>query len=169
MFGVSTTFKDLFCTTDLNELYENARTHLISIFAEQKMKGSGWALDEILFLELLIADYSPLENVNEELLLKLNISADDAGGEYFDIGKYWRAKRGVIVPQNKDDDPFCGLYALAFAKFKPERNPGRITKVVKEQIKTFNLKDVCLPLKAKDLTKIEEQNNLNLVLTLILC
>ena len=67
-FGVSTGFQDLFRTTNLNELYENTRTHLISSFAEQKMKGLGWVLDKILFLELLIVDYSPLQNVNEELL-----------------------------------------------------------------------------------------------------
>ena len=66
----------------------------------------------------------------------MNISSDDKGGiGQFDIGQYWRDKKAVIVPQNRRDDPFCGLWALTIAKFKPEKDAGRITKRLREQSK----------------------------------
>ena len=96
---------------------------------------------------------------NFELQPELNISADDKGKSGgFDIGKFWKDKKAVIVPQNKEGDPLCGLYAITIGHFKPYNRAGRITKVLVKQSKTFNLEGVCFPLK-KGLIKIEKQNS----------
>ena len=145
---VSTRFTELFRGTDVNELYENKRSHLISGFAEERFNGSGWALYQIYHLEITFSSYTPFQNSNSELQPELNTSADDGGGSGdFDIGKFWKDKKAVIVPQNKEGDPFCGLYAITIGHFKPERDAGRITKVLVKQSKTFNLEGICFPLK----------------------
>ena len=160
---VSSSFTELFRGTDVNELYENKKSHLILSFAQERLKGSGWVLHKIYHLEITIANYTPFQNSNSETQPDMSISSDDEGASGgFDIGKFWKDKKAVIVPQNKEGDPFCGLYALTIAHFKPENHSGRITKVLRKQSKTFNLEVVCFPLGKDGLIRIEKQNGLKI-------
>ena len=56
---VSTPFTELFRGTDVNELYENKKSHLITAFSQDRHKGSGWTLKGIKHLEITIANYTP--------------------------------------------------------------------------------------------------------------
>lgn len=47
---VLSSFTELFRGTDINELYENKKSHLLSGFAKEQLKGSGWVLYEFLFV-----------------------------------------------------------------------------------------------------------------------
>ena len=110
---VSSSFTELFKGTDINELYENKKLHLISSFAQESLKESGWVLREILYLEITITNYTPFQNSNSDPLSQseLNVVSDDEGGAGgFDIGKFWRDKKAVIVPLNKEDDPFYYMH-----------------------------------------------------------
>ena len=90
----------------------------------------------------------------------MNINDNDrAGNCLFDIGDYLRNKKAIIVPQNKRDDPYCGLWAFTIAKFKPEKDAGRITKVLREQSKSFNIEGVNFPMGKDDMIRLAKQNN----------
>ena len=56
----------------------------------------------------------------------------------FDIGSFWKNKGAITVPQCTSDDSKCGLYAIGIAMLCPEKNPGRITKKLKEHIEKYN-------------------------------
>ena len=56
----------------------------------------------------------------------------------FDIGDYWRNKNAITVPQCTSDDSKCGLYAIRISVLCPDRDPGRITKKLKEHIQKYN-------------------------------
>ena len=56
----------------------------------------------------------------------------------FDIGEFWRNKRAITVPQCTSDDSKCGLYAIGISELCPDKDPGRITKKLKEHIQKYN-------------------------------
>ena len=56
----SSSFSVLTNSTDLNEFYEGVRSHLLTSFAQEKHKGSGWTLNYIKHLELTFVNYLPL-------------------------------------------------------------------------------------------------------------
>ena len=61
----------------------------------------------------------------------------------FDIGDYWTNKKAIVVPEDIGDGK-CGLYAIAIAELNPPKNPGRITKAIKEHIKTYSIEGIGL-------------------------
>ena len=157
---ISTSYKEIFRGADLNDLYEEKKASLLS-YSKVENNGSGWVLDRIIKLIVKIADYRPLSNVNFETQAPLNINDDDrAGGCSFDIGNYLRNKKAIIVPQNKKDDPFCLLWATTIAKFKPEGHKGRITEILREQSKSFNIEGINFPASKNDAIKFFKRNNL---------
>ena len=151
----------MFHATDLNELYDEHKNNLVSKFLAIQLKGSGWDLELIEKLKIVITKYTVFSSFKNNDG-NVNITENDRGGAAeFSIGKFWCDKQGIIVPQNKND-PKCFLYACGIAKFKPKSNPDRITKQLLEQIKTFNIEGVNLPPDKKDIKKFEKQNNLNI-------
>ena len=138
---IATSKMDLFSGTDLNELYNDKKAALLSSFAKFEMNVSGWVLESITKLIARIYRYTPLSNVNSEPQAPLNINDDDrAGNCSFDIGDYLRNKKAIIVPQNKKDDMYCGLWAFTIAKFKPEKDAGRITKrLIESRVRPLTL------------------------------
>lgn len=142
---ISTSNKELFRGTDLTNLYEEKKANLLSSFSKVKPNGSNWVLDKIIKLMAKITRFTPLSNVNAEPQAPLNINDEDRGGNsIFDIGDYLRNKKAIIVPQNKKDDPFCLLWPTTIAVFKPEKDAGRITKVLREQ-RVLILKELTFP------------------------
>ena len=112
--------------------YGEMRNDLITKFLAIQLKGLGWELDKIIKLQVFIYNDTPFLSFKNDG--NINISENDRGEvPNFDIGKFWRDKKGLIVPQNKND-PKCFLYACGIAKFEPANNPGRITKRLLENI-----------------------------------
>lgn len=148
----STKLKPMFHATDLKELYDEQKNDLISKFLAIQQKGSGWELDKIIKLQVFIYNYTPFSSFKNNDG-NVSISENDRGeAPNFDIGKFWRDKKGLIVPQNKND-PNCFLHACAIAKFEPANNPGRITKQLLEDIKKFDTTGVNLPPGKEDIRK----------------
>lgn len=109
----------------MNDLYDFKKAKLISEFSKLELNGSGWVLSKTIKLQVFITDYTPLLNVNAEPQAPLNNNDNDRGGNcLFDIGDYFRNKKAIIVPQNKNDS-FYFLWACSIAKFKPEKNASR--------------------------------------------
>ena len=158
---VSTKLKPMFHATDLKKLYKELKDDLITKFLSIQLKGSGWELESILKLQVFIYNFTPFSSYKNNDG-NVNISENDRGeAPNFDIGKFWRDKKGLIVPQNKND-PKCFLYPCGTAKFEPANNPGRITKRLLEDIKKFNTTRVNLPPSKDDIRKFEELNNLRI-------
>ena len=108
---ISTSYKELFQSTDLEELYSEKKASLLSSFSKVELNGSGWVLDKILKFIVKINHYSPLLNVNSEPQAALNINDDDrVGGCFFDMGDFLRNKKVIIVPQNNKGNPYCLLW-----------------------------------------------------------
>ena len=61
------------------------------------------------------------------------------------------------MPQS--NDIYCGLWAFCIAKFRPEKDAGRITKRLREQSKTVNITGITFPMGKDDMTKLAKQNN----------
>ena len=59
----------------------------------------------------------------------------------FDIGKYWKNKGAITVPQCFSNS---GLYAIGSSVLNPEKDPGRITKDLKDHVKKYNMIDIDL-------------------------
>ena len=153
----STKKKEMFHATDLKELYDLKKNNLFSKWVSVKNKGSGWELESIEKIQVWIYNYTPFSSCKNNDG-NVNISGNERGTGnkksdmgYFDIGKFWRLKEGIIVPQNKGDDENCFLYACEIAKNKPENNPGRITRQLKKEIKKINIEGVNLPPEKEDI------------------
>ena len=58
---ISTSYKNLFRGTDLDELYEEKKASLLLSFSKVELNGSGWLLDKIEKLIVKIADYRPFQ------------------------------------------------------------------------------------------------------------
>ena len=154
---IASSIKDLFRGTDLTQLFNEKKAALLTSFAKFEMNGSGWVLDKNLKFIVKIYRYTPLQNANEGVQPSLNINDEDVGGTYFDIGDYFRKKKAIIVPQN--NDIYCGLWAFCIAKFKPEKDAGRITKRLREQSKKVDITGVEFPMDKKDMIRLLRNNN----------
>ena len=148
---------DLFRGTNLTNLFNEKKASLLSSFSSFETNGSGWVLDKNLKFIVRIYRYTPLQNANEGAQPSLNINEDDVGGGYFDIGDYFRNKKAIIVPQNKDE--YCGLWAFCIAKFKPEKDAGKITKRLREQSKKVDITGVGFPMGKRDMIRLLRNNN----------
>ena len=159
----STQLKVMFHATDLKELYDGMKNDLISKWVAIQIKNSGWELESIEKLQVFVYNYTPYSSFRKNQG-NVKITGDERGGTpYFDIGKFWRGKEGMIVPQNKGNDENCFLYACAIAKYLPEKNPGRITRQLKKDIKKFNIEGVNLPPTKEDIRKFEKLNNMKIL------
>ena len=59
----------------------------------------------------------------------------------FDIGKYWADKKAITVPQCFSNS---GLYAIGITVLNPKKDPGRITKELKEHVRKYDMTDIDL-------------------------
>ena len=129
-------------TLDIWQKYnDSSNTKIVSKFRMAKYSPDSPEVpietsDNHLSTSLNVSDVQPLNDDNND---------DDKGGNcLFDIGDYLRNKKAIIVPQNKKDDPFCLLWPTTIAVFKPEKDAGRITKVLREQ-RVLILKELTFP------------------------
>lgn len=121
---------------------------------------------KIIKIEVQITRYRPLSNVKRLPKDDLNITDNDRGGSsvdgaVFDIGDYLRNKKAIIVPQNKND-PMCFLWANTVGKFRPEKDSGRITKLLRKQSKTFNIEGINFPPGKGDIIRFEKLNGIKI-------
>ena len=84
------------------------------------------------------------------------------GANHFPTPKFLASKNAIINPQN--DDQKCLLWCVAInelLKTNPDlKNPGRITKKLKEKVNSFNIKGMEFPCGFSDIDKFEKNNNI---------
>ena len=122
--------------------YDAMKEKMLESFAEFQKKGSGWRLQSVEELEIFITKYKPLN-----------------GKSYKPLPKVIMNKKAVINMQNDDDQ--CFKWATTRALNPVEKNPTRITKILKMQAEKLNWNDVEFPMKVIDIHKFEKANEIN--------
>jgi hypothetical protein len=124
-------------TSDLDEYIENQKDILIAASEEFSEKESGWALFDLLFLEINIIKYNPTRG-----------SCYKGSKEFI--------SRGILNVKNNDD--FCFLYSLAAALFPAKSNKTHPSSYKKHVYNYFNIKNLSFPFYYGDTKKFEDQN-----------
>ena len=156
----ATKYSIFFRSSDLGEFYDHHKNELITKFNEILLKGSGWELESIDGFWIYVAKYTPFSSHrNDEQSVDIN-ELDRGEATNFNIGKFWRDKKGLIVPQNKDDN--CFLAACAIAELKLKKNANRVSKKVQEKMNSYNTKGISLPPDEEGVKKFEKLNNIKI-------
>ena len=127
---------------DVKNEYPTMKEKMLESLPKYQKLGSGWRLLSIEMLEIFITKFKPLN-----------------GKSYKPFPKVIVKKNAVINIENDDD--LCFKWAVTRALNPAERNPNRITKILKTQAKKYNWNDVEFPTKLKDIHKFEKNNNVN--------
>ena len=121
-----------------------AEEEILNRIADWLSEGSQWVVDLILEHYLNIINYQPLR-----------------GGSYLDLPKVLKnPKKGLINPINEDNK--CLLWCHVRHLNPEKRNPQRIKLTDKEFAKKLDYSGVSFPVKIKDISKIEIQNQINI-------
>ena len=127
---------------DVKNEYPTMKEKMLESLAKYQKLGSGWRLLSVEMLEIFITKFKPLN-----------------GKSYKPFPKVIVKKNAVINIENDDDQ--CFKWAVTRALNPAERNPNRITKILKTQVKKYNWNDIEFPTKLKDIHKFEKNNNVN--------
>ena len=127
---------------DTTTEYATMKEKMLESLAKYQKLGSGWRLHSVEDLEIFITKYKPLK-----------------GKSYKPLPKTAKNKKAFINMRN--DDNQCFKWAVTRACNKDEKNPGRITKILRIQAEKYNWDGIELPMKIKDIHKFEQNNNIN--------
>ena len=130
----------LFDESEYDFLYDEMTDRVLENFAKYQRNGSGWRLKRIEHLDVRVLENKPLK-----------------GASYIPLPEKLKNKRAII--NMKNDDNMCFKWAVTRALNPVERNPGRITKVLKEQSKQYNWEGIDFPTTLRDIRKFEKNNN----------
>ena len=132
---------------DVKNEYPTMKEKILESLAKYQKLGSGWRLLSIEMLEIFITKFKPLN-----------------GKSYKPFPKVIVKKKAVINMENDDDQCFkwAVTRALNPTDRDSERNPNRITKILKTQAEKYNWDDIEFPTKLKDIHKFEKNNNINI-------
>ena len=108
---------------------------------EYQREGSGWAIEEVLYLRLMMGKYRPLR-----------------GSQYIPLPTEIAKSRSIINIQNQDEK--CFLWSILAHLHKFDDNPHRVQKY-KQYENEINMTDIPYPVKVKDVPKFEKQNDIS--------
>ena len=108
---------------------------------EFQREGSGWAIDEVLYLKLMMAKYVPLK-----------------GSQYIDLPPKVKNSKAVINIQNDDDK--CFLWSLLAYLYEPNYNRERVNHY-KQYESELNMNGIAYPISVEDVPKFQKQNNIS--------
>ena len=128
-----------FPNTDVSELYKTMSDKMLESLAAYQQRGSNWVFDSIEELEMHTAKYEPLK-----------------GSSYIPLPKNLKNKKAIINMENKDNE--CFKWCIARALNPVEKNPKRITKILRSQAEKLNWKGLKFPM---ELTQVNRFENLN--------
>lgn len=125
--------------TDLRTFY---REYIVDIIDQKiediELRGSGFALAEIVELNVQVSSYDPC-----------------SGSTYIQLPKYLQDKHAIINVKNNDNQ--CFKYAILSALYPQGRNSERVSNYLPYANKV-NFTDVRFPVDLKDITKFESNN-----------
>ena len=108
---------------------------------EFQREGSGWAIDEVLYLKVMMAKYIPLK-----------------GSQYIDLPPKVKNSKAVINIQNDDDK--CFLWSVLAYLYEANHNRQRIEHYIPYEFE-FNMNGITYPVAIKDVSKFEKQNDIS--------
>ena len=108
---------------------------------EFQREGSGWAIDEVLYLKLMMAKYIPLKE-----------------SQYVELPPKVKNSKAIINIQNDDDK--CFLRSVLAYLYEANHNRQRIEHYIPYETE-LNMNGIVYPVAVKDVSKFEKQNNIS--------
>ena len=130
--------------TDLEEVYQTMKDKILESLASYQKNGSGWRFEKINKLEFNISKSNPLK-----------------GSSYIPLPKNLNGKKAIINMEN--DDQQCFKWCITRALNPVERDPSRITKILRKKAEKLNFEGVNFPASFSDITRCEKNNNMSIV------
>ncbi|XP_060530461.1 uncharacterized protein LOC132704468 [Cylas formicarius] len=129
--------------TDLEELYVQFVDILATKASEFQERDSGWALQELLHLEIGINKYNPLR-----------------ASSYVRLPKEIEAKKAVLNLQNTDEKCFMWSILAALHPIHWTNNANRVSNYVEFQ-NELDFTGIDFPVKLKDISTFERLNEIS--------
>lgn len=125
--------------TDLRTFFREYIVNIVDQKIEDiELRGSGFALAEIVELNVQVSSYDPC-----------------AGSTYIPLPKYLQDKHAIINVKNNDNQ--CFKYAILSALYPQGRNSERVSNYLPYNSKV-NFTDIRFPVELKDIAKFESKN-----------
>ena len=125
----------------LNSTIHQAYHKMFVDCQEFQREGSGWAVDEVLYLKLMMAKYVPLK-----------------GSQYIDLPPNVKNSKAVINIQNDDDK--CFLWSVLAHLYEANDHRYRVNHY-KQYESELDMNGIVYPVAVKDVPKFEKQNNIS--------
>ena len=109
---------------------------------EFQREGSGWSIDEVLYLKLMMAKYVPLK-----------------GSQYINLPPKVKNSKAVINIQNNDDDKYF-LWSVLAHLYEANYHRERVEHYKPHETE-LNMNVIVYPVAVKDVPKFEKQNNIS--------
>ena len=134
--------KKIYEGTNLDEIYEKMKDKIIKSF-------EGYLKNESLWIF-----YKGLKIIHNITKIKRLI-----GSSYIPLPDFLRNKKAIINPENSNQK--CLLWCVGISeilKTTPNlRNAGRITKILKKKVDSFNINGMNFPCGFSDIEKFEKK------------
>ena len=142
-------FFNSYCTTTLiheekeflEEKVDEGYMKMFNSCQEFQRVGSGWAIDEMLHLKLMMGVYKPLK-----------------GSKHFKLPDKVHKNKGVLNIDNTDEK--CFLWCILAALHPLAQNP-HLSKNYEEHQGELNMKGITYPVTVKQVPRFEKQNNIS--------
>ena len=128
--------------SDLNQKVGFMVENLVNKIDQYVREGSGWVILEVGEIHVHVTRYNPI-----------------VGSSYIKLPTAIKNKSSLVNIKNKDQK--CLLWCIIAAKYPVKRNRQRVSKKYKAHVKDI-VASCEWPASLKDLTKIEEENDLRL-------
>ena len=125
--------------TDIGEVYDLMRERVNENIETFQGLGSNWRFDFVESLSLHTVKFKPLK-----------------GSSFLKLPSGLKNKKAVVNIKNNDQE--CFKWAVGRSVFPVERNPQRITKELRLQVKTFDWRGISFPTPLNQINKFERQN-----------
>ena len=132
--------------TDLQGVYERVKTKILESFSTYLKNGSGWVLKKVVRLDITLSKFEPMK-----------------GSSYIPLPKKMKNKGAIINMKNEDE--YCFKYSIARSLNPVEKNPGRITKKLREQAEKLNWDGIEFPTPCSEkyFEKFGKNNNMSVL------
>ena len=137
------------CNTTINienieKEYLQAVEKIKTPFLEYQREGSGWQLDEVLYIDVGVVTYKPLK-----------------GATYIPLPKRIRNKKAILNIKNSDEKCFTWSILAALHPIDRRHNPQRVNHYQQYEHE-LNMLGIKYPVELKQIPKIERQNNISI-------
>ena len=124
---------------DVEDLYKTMKDKILESLATYQQRGSNWVFDSVEELTVHTVKYEPL-----------------SGSSYIPLPKELAYKYAIINMQNRDNE--CFKWCITRALNPVEKNPSRITKILRLQAEKLNWEGLKFPMELKDIHRFEALN-----------